>query len=129
MELLNKEELKEILIKGWMTHDAMWLLHCLRKTGIETTNKINKAASAGLGRIEAKRFKKILNIDEIRTPDDLKKFIQLIFHVVKAEFMKFSYKFIILSEAQMMEKLKYLEFSRGISCVISEIMMDNPLQL
>jgi len=100
MELLSKEELKEILIKGWMTHDAMWFLQCLRKTGIETTNKINKAASAGLGLIEAKRFKKILNIDEIRTPDDLKKFINLIFHVVKAEFMKFSYRFIKENEIQ-----------------------------
>ncbi len=47
MELLSKEELKEILIKGWMTHDAMWFLHFLRKTGIETTNKINKDTSAG----------------------------------------------------------------------------------
>ena len=34
MELISKKELKEILIKGWMTHDAMWVLHCLRKTGI-----------------------------------------------------------------------------------------------
>ena len=94
MELLSKKELKEILIKGWMTHDAMWFLHCLRKTGIETTNKINKAASAGLGLIEAKRCKKILNIDEIKTIDDLRKFVELIFHVVKAEFIKFTYKFI-----------------------------------
>ena len=100
MELLSKKELKEILIKGWMTHDAMWFLHCLRKTGIETTNKINKAASAGLGLIEAKRFKRILNIDEIRTTDDLRKFIELIFHVIKAEFMKFSYKFINDNEMQ-----------------------------
>ena len=94
MEMLRKEELKEILIKGWMTHDAMWFLHCLRKTGIETTNKINRAASAGLGRIEAKRFKKILDIYEIQTTDDLKRFIQMIFHVVKADFMKFTYKFL-----------------------------------
>jgi len=100
VELISKKELKEILIKGWMTHDAMWLLHCLRKTGIETTNKINKAASAGLGRIEAKRFKKLLGIDEIRTTDDLKKYVQLIFHVVKAEFMKFTYKFISDNEMQ-----------------------------
>ena len=100
MELISKKELKEILIKGWMTHDAMWLLHCLRKTGIETTNKINKAASAGLGRIEAKRFKKLLGIDEIRTTDDLKNYVQLIFHVVKAEFMNFTYKFISDNEMQ-----------------------------
>jgi hypothetical protein len=45
VELISKKELKEILIKGWMTHDAMWLLHCLRKTGIETTNKSNSRKS------------------------------------------------------------------------------------
>ena len=100
MEVLDKEELKEILIKGWMTHDAMWFLHCLRKAGIKTTNKINRAASAGLGLIEAKRFKKILGIDEIRTTDDLRQFIHLTFKIVKPKFMKFSFKFIKDNEIQ-----------------------------
>ncbi len=100
MKILSKDELKEILIKNWMTHDAMWFLHCLRKTDIETTNKINKAASAGVGLIEAKRFKKILGFELIRTSDDLKEYMKLIFHIVKADFMKFKYEFINDNEMQ-----------------------------
>ena len=94
METLSNKQVKELLIKCWMTHDGMWFLHCLRKTGIEKTNKINKAASRGLGLIEAKRFKRILGIDEVKTLDNLKKFVDNVFKVVKAEFMKFSYKFL-----------------------------------
>jgi len=94
LESINKNELKELLIKGWMTHDAMWFLHCLQKTGIELTNKINKAASKGLGLIEAKRFKKILGINKITKSDELKLFVKSIFDVVKAEFMNFSYEFL-----------------------------------
>jgi len=94
VEFLTDKQIKELLIKCWMTHDGMWFLHCLRKTGIEKTNKINKAASRGLGLIEAKRFKRILGIDEVRSLDILKKFVDNIFKVVKAEFMKFSYKFL-----------------------------------
>lgn len=91
---LTNKKIKELLIKCWMTHDGMWFLHCLRKTGIETTNKINKAASRGLGRVEAKRFKRILEIDEIKSLDNLRNFVDTVFKIVKAEFMKFSYKFL-----------------------------------
>lgn len=32
---LQKNELKELLNKGWMTHDAMWFYNCLQEFGIE----------------------------------------------------------------------------------------------
>ena len=41
---LETKELKELLIKCWMTHDAMWFYHCLQECGIEKTNRINRAA-------------------------------------------------------------------------------------
>ncbi|MFX1340920.1 MAG: DUF6125 family protein [Promethearchaeota archaeon] len=93
MSSLSHKEIKELVIKCWMTHDGMWFLHCLRKTGIKTTNKINKAASHGLGLIEAKRFKKVFGIEKINTFTGLKNFINKIFEIVKADFMKFSYNF------------------------------------
>jgi hypothetical protein len=55
MKTLKKSELKEILIKNWMTHDAMWLYHCLQECGIERTNKINKAAIRSMAAIEIRR--------------------------------------------------------------------------
>lgn len=93
LKSLNDKEIKELVIKCWMTHDGMWFLHCLRKIGIETTNKINKAASHGLGLIEAKRFKKVFCIENINTLTELKNFIDKMFEIVKADFMKFSYDF------------------------------------
>ena len=59
MKTLKKNELKEILIKNWMTHDAMWFYHCLQECGIERTNKINKAAVRAMAMIEISLFQKI----------------------------------------------------------------------
>ncbi|GAG86906.1 unnamed protein product [marine sediment metagenome] len=88
---LKKNELKEILIKSWMTHDGAWFNHCLQECGIEKTNKINKAASRTLGMIEIKRLKKIFNINDIKTFNELKLLIEKVFEIVKADFMKFSH--------------------------------------
>ncbi|MFX0070297.1 MAG: DUF6125 family protein [Candidatus Hermodarchaeota archaeon] len=93
MKLLNDKDIKELLIKCWMTHDGMWFLHCLRKVGIKKTNTINKAASRGLGLIEAKRFKKVFGITEVKSFNELKEFIEGIFQIVKGEFMKFTFNF------------------------------------
>ncbi|MFX0186695.1 MAG: DUF6125 family protein [Candidatus Hodarchaeota archaeon] len=93
MKTLNEKEIKELLFKSWMTHDGMWFLHSLRKVGIEKTNKINKAASRGLGFVECKRFKKVLGIEKIKTLEELKNFMDKVVDIVKADFMKFSYEF------------------------------------
>ena len=93
MNSFKEHELKELLIKSWMTHDGMWFYHCLKECGIEKTNKINKAASKSLGTIEIKRFKKAFNIDSIKTFEELKKFIKNVISIVKADFMKFSFDF------------------------------------
>lgn len=100
MKSLNEKEVRELIIKSWMTHDGMWFLHCLRKTGIEKTNKINKAASRGLGLIESKRYKKSFGIEEIKTFVELKNFFEDVIKVVKADFMKFSYDFSNENEMQ-----------------------------
>lgn len=100
MKTLSNEEKQELIIKCWMTHDSLWFLHSLRKNGIETTNKINIAASKGLGLIEAKRFKRVLGITEFKTFDEIKDFFNTMVTIVKAEFMKFSYVFLNENEIQ-----------------------------
>ena len=55
MQPVENDELKELLVKGWMTHDAMWFYHSLQEFGIEKTNKINKAAIRDMSAIEIKR--------------------------------------------------------------------------
>lgn len=93
MDENNFKTIKELLIKSWMTHDAMWFFHCLQNLGIEETNKINKLAVKGMAKLEVKRLKEIFGIGELKTFKDLQNFINFTFKVVKAKFMDFSYSF------------------------------------
>lgn len=93
MDRLGKRELKELLCKGWMTHDAMWLLHCVEVLGMEKTNKINTKAVYSMSRIEINRVKKALGYsnDTITKFDDLKELIVQTMELIKADFMDFSW--------------------------------------
>lgn len=63
-ENLRQEETVDLLNKCWMTHDGMWFFHCLQEFGIETANKMNKAAIRSLSSMEIARVKKALECDE-----------------------------------------------------------------
>lgn len=93
MKSLNKKELKEILIKNWMTHDGMWFFHSVNNCGIEQTNKINKAAVRSMARIELDRLKRVFDTDRIEKFKEFQLFIENVFNVVKADFMDFTYTF------------------------------------
>ncbi|UCD84530.1 MAG: hypothetical protein JSU92_14885 [Deltaproteobacteria bacterium] len=93
MRSLGKNELKELLNKNWMTHDAMWFLHCLQTCGIEKTNEINTRAAKSMSSVEVKRYKKVFGIEKAETFEDLKTFLEEVFRVIKPEFMKFSISF------------------------------------
>jgi hypothetical protein len=91
MKTLEKNELKEILIKNWMTHDAMWFYHCLQECGIERTNKINKAAVRAMGIIEIRRIQKAVGIGKVATFEDFKSLLEAAWDIVKGDFMKSSF--------------------------------------
>lgn len=88
---LNKDELKEILNKNWMTHDAMWFYNCLQEFGIEKTNKINKAAVSGMAAIEIKRIQKALGFGPINSFDEFKGFFDSAMKIATGNFMKYQY--------------------------------------
>ena len=93
MKALKQKELKEILIKNWMTHDAMWFYNCLQECGIERTNKINKAAVRAMGMIEIKRIQKAVGMDKVETFEDLKSLVDVAFRTLTGDFMDFAYSF------------------------------------
>jgi len=90
---LSFETQKDLLIKCWMTHDAMWFYHCLQECGMEKTNKINQAAVRSMGMIEIKRIEKAFGIGKIGTFKDLKELIEGAVEVVKGDFMDFTCSF------------------------------------
>ncbi|MFX1496889.1 MAG: DUF6125 family protein [Promethearchaeota archaeon] len=92
---LNKQELKELLIKCWMTHDGSWFYNCVKEYNIDIANKLNKGAIKNLAPFEIQRVKKALGMStkKITTFEQLKKFIDDGFSVLKGDFMKFKYSF------------------------------------
>jgi hypothetical protein len=91
MKVPEKDELKEILVKNWMTHDAMWFYHCLQEFGIEKTNRINKAAVKAMSAIEIKRIQKAAGAGDLNTWDEFKRFFEITMGSVTGKFMDYIY--------------------------------------
>lgn len=94
-EKLNKRELKELLVKCWMTHDGAWFYNAVKAFGTENANKLNKGAIKNLSVLEMQRIRKALGMGKtkISTFEQLKKFIDDAFSILKGDFMKFEYTF------------------------------------
>jgi len=92
MKFLEKDELKELLIKGWMTHDAMWFYSCLQECGIEKTNRINKAAIRAMSAIEIKRIQKAVGVGKLDTFDEFQRFFGIVMEIATGKFMKYIYR-------------------------------------
>jgi hypothetical protein len=90
---METNDLKELLIKSWMTHDGMWFYHCFQECGIEKTNKINKAAVKSMAKIEIKRIQKVFGIEKIEIFEDLQNIMEKTMQVFKANFMEFKHTF------------------------------------
>ncbi len=95
MNVIGKDELKELLIKCWMSHDAMWFYNCLQEFGIKKANDLNLASIRSLSKIEVPRITRALGIEKekIGTFEELKESIDGLFGIVKGEFMEFEYDF------------------------------------
>jgi len=93
MKSLEKDELKELLLKSLATHDGMWFYSCLQELGIEKTNRINKAAARATSAITIKRIQKIVGVEKLDTFDEFKRYLNISFlEILKGEFMKYKYR-------------------------------------
>jgi len=93
---IGKKELRNLLGKGWLTHDGMWFYNTCQELGIEKANKLNKAAIRSLAPIEIKRVKKALGIggEKIGTFEELKDFMLEALEVIlpNSVFEKFRFR-------------------------------------
>lgn len=96
MNTLDKKEIREFFSKGWMTHDAMWLVGVMQETGVEKANEINKNAVKAMAAIEIKRIMKLMGKPQnavVTTFEELKEIIDTTYKLIKPEFMKLYYGF------------------------------------
>ena len=93
---IGKREIRDLLGKGWLTHDGMWFYHTYRELGVEKANELNKAAIRSLAPIEIKRVKKALGIGgkKIGTFEELKDFMLEALEVIlpNSVFEKFRFR-------------------------------------
>lgn len=77
LDRIEKSDVRDLLGKGWLTHDGMWFYHTYKELGIERANILNKAAIKSLAPIEVGRAKQVLGIDKERfdTFDELMDFM------------------------------------------------------
>jgi hypothetical protein len=64
LDRIEKTDIRNLLGKGWLTHDGMWFYHTCQELGIERANVLNKAAIKSLAPIEIGRAKRVLGIDK-----------------------------------------------------------------
>jgi len=57
---LSFDTQKDLLIKGWMSHDARWFMAVTQHFGIDAANRLNQFVCREIGRVEMKRLMKSL---------------------------------------------------------------------
>jgi hypothetical protein len=57
---LSFEMEKDLLIKGWMSHDARWFMAVAKHFGMDAANRLNQSVCREIGRVEMKRYMKTL---------------------------------------------------------------------
>jgi hypothetical protein len=67
---LSFDSQKDLLIKGWMSHDARWYMAVAEHFGIEAANRLNQMVARELGRAEVKRFMKALSLSPSRNMEE-----------------------------------------------------------
>lgn len=71
---LSFEMEKDLLIKGWMSHDARWFMAVAKHFGMDTANRLNQSVCREIGRIEMKRLIKSL---ALLPPKDIREYLNL----------------------------------------------------
>ncbi len=70
LEEISPSERANLLIKGWMSHDARWFMAVCREFGMQVTNRINQDAVYETGKVEAWRISRRLNLPLPATVED-----------------------------------------------------------
>jgi len=65
---------KDLLIKGWMSHDARWYMAVAKHFGMDAANRLNQYVCREIGRVEMRRYMKTFALSPAK---DLKEYLTL----------------------------------------------------
>ena len=67
---LSPSERETLLIKCWMSHDARWFMAVVGEYGLQVANRLNRIAAHEVGKVEAQRIARALQLPPVKTLDD-----------------------------------------------------------
>lgn len=89
---LDAEALKQLLLRGWMTHDAMWWKCAYESLGIEAANRLNRQAIAAMAPVEVKRVLGALGMRGVSGFADLEAFMTGAMALLGGDFMRYAWQ-------------------------------------
>lgn len=95
MKELSYDELRELLVKCWMTHDGTWFMSVAGEFGIDAANRLNQSAIRALAPIELGRVTRAMGIrgKDLENFQQLKDVIDAMFATIKGDFMDFVFDY------------------------------------
>lgn len=90
LDVMDKHQLKALLTRCWMTHDAMWFMNAVNEVGIEKANVMNRGAVRQMAAVEAKRVMRAAGVDGVRDLAGMRRFVEAAAQLVIGDFIEFS---------------------------------------
>jgi len=87
LEPLKAEQIRALLIKNWMTHDALWYNEVADKFGMDVASPMNLRVCRILGQIECGRLMKIVQASPPKKMDEYRELFELGKQVFFPDFM------------------------------------------
>jgi hypothetical protein len=100
LDKIEKAQLRDLLGKGWLTHDGMWFFHALKELGIEQANALNLAAIKSLAPIEIERARRVLGFgkESLVAFDKIMEFMLAALEITLPESVSRKMRFVSLPE-------------------------------
>jgi hypothetical protein len=86
---LNNDQIKDLLLRNWMTHDALWYAEVAGKYGMADASPMNLKVCRKLGQIEFRRLMKLLGASAPGNMKEYQKLFETGKNVFVPEFMSF----------------------------------------
>lgn len=72
----DRDDVARLLVRSWLTHDAMWFKNAVELVGIGTANQLNRSAVRDTARIEARRLLGWVGLDSVRSFRELRRLFE-----------------------------------------------------
>jgi hypothetical protein len=97
---IDKGEIRDLLGKGWLTHDGAWFSTVCTEHGVKEANRMNKAAIRAMVPFEVQRLKQIMAFDErqLTSAEEIARFMEEGMRLILPESVLSKYHFNIESQ-------------------------------